>query len=315
MADGCYQSIVTFFMVYLLFSPATFNTENGLGIDDTKRMGVFVATIAVLVANLYILFNTYRWDWLMLLIVAISTLLTWFWTGVYTSTTASTTFYKAAPQVYGSLAFWAILLMTTIACLLPRFTVKAIQKIYFPRDVDIIREKVRQGEFDYLDETDAFIPSPPEKVSSLSSSDVSKLAKQPNKASTVDEDMRPIYPPSVAPTATTHNPRSQNGSNSTDHTLRRSLDGTVERPFPLRISLDRPRPSYERARVSMDRIRPSFEASNDFTSAALLTRLESSHSQPGQSGQSGHTGQFSRLRHALGSRRPTVSREEEPESL
>lgn len=312
MVDGCYQSIVTFFMVYLLFSPATFNTENGLGIDDTKRMGVFVATIAVLVANLYILFNTYRWDWLMLLIVAISTLLTWFWTGVYTSSTASTTFYKAAPQVYGSLAFWAILLMTTIACLLPRFTVKAIQKIYFPRDVDIIREKVRQGEFDYLDETDTFIPSPPEKVSSLSSSDVSKLAKQPNKASTVDEDMRPIYPPSVAPTATTHNPRSQNGSNSTDYTLRRSIDGTVERPFPSRISLDRPRPSYERARVSMDRIRPSFEASNDFTSAALLTRLESSHSQPGQPG---HTGQLSRLRHALNPRRPTVSREEEPESL
>jgi len=28
----------------------------------------------------------------------------------------------------------------------------------------------------------------------------------------------------------------------------------------------------------MDRIRPSFEQSNDFTSAALLTRLESSHS-------------------------------------
>ncbi|OCK78643.1 phospholipid-translocating P-type ATPase [Lepidopterella palustris CBS 459.81] len=318
MADGLYQSIITFFMVYLLFSPATFNTETGLGINDTKRMGVYLATIAVLVANLYILFNTYRWDWLMLLIVAISTLLVWFWTGVYTSTTASTQFYKAAPQVYGSLSFWALLLVAMVMCLLPRFTVKAAQKIFFPRDVDIIREQIRLGKFDYLKETDAFIPPPPEKVASVSSSDISKLAKQPTNAPTLDEDMRPIYPPSVAPTATTHNPRSQNGSNSTDYTLRRSMDGplSVDGPLsgdghPPRMSLDRPRPSFDRARVSMDRVRPSFEASNDFTSAALLTRIESSHSQPGRTG---HTRQLSRLRHALSSRRGTVSNDDKPDS-
>ncbi|KAF2810295.1 P-type ATPase-like protein [Mytilinidion resinicola] len=305
MADGFYQSIVTFFMVYLLFSPATFNSSNGLGIDDTKRMGVYVATIAVLSANFYILFNTYRWDWLMLLIVAISCLLTWFWTGVWTSGTGSAAFYKAAPQVYGSLSFWAVLLLAVVICLLPRFVVKATQKIYFPYDVDIIREQVRQGKFDYLKENDDFIPPPPEKVASMSSSDVSKLNKKTPEAPVVEDDMRPIYPPSVAPTSTTHNPRSQNGSNSTDYTYRRSLD-----TIPNRISLDRPRPSFDRARVSMDRVRPSFEQSNEFTSAALLTRIESSQSQTGQ-----RTGQLSRLRHALSSRRPTSSKDEDPEHL
>jgi phospholipid-translocating ATPase len=303
MIDGVYQSIIAFFMVYCLFAPATFNTVNGLGLDDTKRMGVYIATIAVLSANLYILINTYRWDWLMIVIVAISSLLVWFWTGVYTSTTGSAQFYKAGAQVYGSLSFWAVLLLATVVCLLPRFVVKVTQKVYFPYDVDIIREQVREGHFDYLKETDAFIPPPPEKVASMSSSDVSKSKKKAVDAPVVEDDMRPIYPPSVAPTAGTHNPRSQNGSNSTDYTFRRSLD-----TIPNRISLDRPRPSYDRARVSMDRVRPSFEASNDFTSAALLTRIESSQSQTGQ-----RTGQLSRLRHALSTRRPTVSREEAPE--
>ncbi|KAF2465957.1 phospholipid-translocating P-type ATPase [Lindgomyces ingoldianus] len=308
MFDGIYQSSITFFMVYLLFSPATFNTANGQSIDDLKRMGVFIATIAVVVANFYILFNTYRWDWLMLLIVVISTLLVWFWTGIYTAFTGSAQFYKAAPEVYGSLAFWAILLVATIMCLLPRFTVKSIQKIYFPGDVDIIREQVIQGKFDYLKETDAFIPPPPEKVKSMSSSESSAAKTKPvANTHTGDDDMRPIYPPSVAPTATTHNPRSQNGSNSTDYTFRRSLETIPAH----RISLDRPRPSYDRARMSMDRVRPSFEASNEFTSAALLTRMESSHSRHSQLGQqqTGHT--MSRLRNAF--RRPTVTREEQPD--
>jgi phospholipid-translocating ATPase len=278
MLDGIYQSAVTFFMVWLLFQPATFNTANGLGIDDLKRMGVFVATIAVVNANLYILFNTYRWDWLMVLIVVISTLLIWAWTGIYTAFTSSAQFYKAAPEVYGTLAFWAILLLTTVICLLPRFCTKSIQKIYFPRDVDIIREQVTMGKFDYLKDTDAFIPPPPGKVDSESASEGAK-AKAVAEQHTGDDDTRPIYPPSVAPTATTHNPRSQNGSNSTDYTLRRSL----EAPNPAhRMSLDRPRPSFDRARMSMDRVRPSFEASNDFTSAALLTRLESSQSRHSQ---------------------------------
>lgn len=308
MMDGVYQSAIAFFMVYLLFSPANFNTGNGLDIGDLKRMGITVATIAVFSANLYVLFNTYRWDWIMLLVVIISTLFVWFWTGVYTSFTASAQFYMGGAEVYGSLVFWAVLLAAVIVCLLPRFTVKVVQKFYFPLDVDIIREQVRQGKFDYLNDTNAYIPPPPEKVASKLGSESPKGNKVANTHAG-DDDMRPIYPPSVAPTATTHNPRSQNGSNSTDYTFRRSLEG-----IPPRMSLDRPRPSYDRARMSMsqERVRPSFEASNDFTSAAMLTRMESSHSRNsiGASPQTGGLA-MSRLRNAF--RRPTVTREEAPD--
>ena len=273
MFDGIYQSLICFFMPYLLFASGSFVTGDGLSINDNKRIGVYVACAVIVVVNVYILMNTYRWDWLMLLLVAVSILLIWFWTGVWTASTIAGQFYKAAPEVYGQLTFWVLTLLTVIICLLPRFSFKAFQKIYLPLDVDIVREQIRQGKFKYLDKYEAYVP--PAKMTSPSSSDVSQPMKAPlGKQIPFDDEERPIYPPSVAPTGTTHNPRSQNGSDGTEYTgHKQSLEQ------PVRPSFDRPRPSFDRLRSSMDQIRPSFEASNDFTSAALLTRMESSHSE------------------------------------
>jgi phospholipid-translocating ATPase len=267
-------------MPYLLFSPATFVTENGLQVNDRQRMGVYIACAAIVVANAYILMNTYRWDWLMLLLVALSIIAIWFWTGVYTASTISGVFYQGGAEVYGSLSFWTLSLLTVMVCLLPRFTAKAFQKVFFPNDVDIVREQVSQGKFKYLDQPAHETQSG--KSSSLSSSDASKAngaarSSGPPKSRTPDdeeeEDCRPIYPPS---TAATHNNRSTNGSDGTDYTGHRS---SLERVPPLRgMSGERPRPSFDRMHSSLDRIRPSFEVSNDFTSAAMLTRMESIHS-------------------------------------
>jgi phospholipid-translocating ATPase len=294
MLDGLYQSVIVFYMTYLLFAPANFVTKNGLNIDDTKRIGVFIATIAVIVVNVYVLMNTYRWDWLMLLIVSISILLIWFWTGVWTSTTSGFTFHGAAGEVYGQLNFWALVLLTVIICLLPRFSFKAIQKIYFPRDVDIIREQVRQGKFDYLNDPESTNPDNAEKraesLTSLSEGHADGIeVKRKRTDANMSEDLRPIYPPSVAPTTTTHN-RTTTGSDGTDYTNHSlenpNLDRSktlerLERPIGPVVSREVSRPSFDRARMSMDRIRPSFEQSRDFTSASRLMRLESSQSAGG----------------------------------
>ena len=147
MVDGIYQSAVAFFFLYEIFAPATFATSNGLDLAEFRRMGIYAATTAVCAANIYVLYNTYRWDWLIVLIVVISTLFIWFWTGVYTSFTSSAQFYKAGAEAYGTLNFWAYVLCATVACLLPRFIFKVVQKIYFPLDADIIREQVKQVKF------------------------------------------------------------------------------------------------------------------------------------------------------------------------
>jgi len=269
MIDGFYQSIMCFFIPYLTFTGNTFVSFNGLDVTDRLRLGCYIAHPAVITINLYILINTYRWDWLMLLAVCLSDLFIFFWTGVYTAVPSSGMFYQAAPQVYGQLSFWAVMLLTPVICVFPRYAIKALQKVYWPYDIDIIREQVQQGKFDRL--------KPPateaeEKGTSSGSSDASRKGKKHAQFASVDEDRRPIYPPSVA----THNTRTQNGSDGTNYTQHRtSLEQVASRPRP---SIERTRPSYDRMRASMDRVRASYEASNDFTTAARLSRIESSHS-------------------------------------
>ena len=278
MADGLYQSVICYFMPYMLYQPANFVTENGRNINDRTRMGVLVATCAVIASNTYIMMNTYRWDWFTCLINAISSILIFLWTGIYSSFTSSSTFYKAAAEVYGAFSFWIVLLVTIMISLLPRFTYNAFQKVFFPLDVDIVREQVTQGKFRHLDVDDlgdSQLPKAGEviPVSSDQSATSSELAKPIQPAMKQDpgipDDERPFYPPTVVHT-NGHNPRSQNGSNGTNYTA--SLD---QNPRPQ--SVDYGRRSNERTRHSFERVRQSFEQSNDFTSAAMLQRIESSH--------------------------------------
>jgi phospholipid-translocating ATPase len=274
MVDGIYQSVMVFFIPYLAFINTPFVTVSGMNIEDRTRLGAYIAAPAVLTINLYILINTYRWDWVMLLIVVISDLFVFFWTGVYTEFTAAGIFYKTAGQIYGEGTFWAIFFIVPVICIFPRFAIKAIQKVYYPYDVDIIREQDRQGKFDRLASPQSSGALAQKGRTPSGSSDRSRQGKHVALAS-VDEERRPIYPPSVVTQTTAHNQRSQAGSDGTNYTGHRI---SAEYPLPGRPSVDRARPSFDRIRASMDRVRPSFEASSDFTSAARLTRIESSQS-------------------------------------
>jgi phospholipid-translocating ATPase len=287
MVDGIYQSVMVFFIPYLLFVPAKSVTFNGLGLEDRLRFGAYVAHPAILAINGYILINTYRWDWLMLLIVVISDIFIFFWTGVYTSFTSSGFFYHTAAQVYGEATFWAVFFLVPVICLFPRFAIKALQKVYWPYDVDIIREQELLGQFAHLNKGAAGEAGMEKTPSQKSGSESPKKPKHVAYGS-VDEDLRPIYPPSVATRTTTHN-RTTNGSDSTNYTGNRM---SLDIPAQGRPSIERARPSYDRMRMSMDRVRASFEASSDFTSAARLSRIESS-----QSHSQAHGGRFkARLR-------------------
>jgi len=280
MIDGIYQSVMCFFMTYLVFYLGGFASPTGRDLNGREQMGVYVACAAIVVVNTYVLINQYRWDWLFALIITISTILVFFWTGVYSQFKSVGTFYSAAGQVFGALSFWATILLTVIVCLLPRMAAKVVQKLFFPRDIDIIREQVRQGKFAHLYKKS---PVPVEAATSTTSD----IVKPPSHQFEQDDELRPIYPPSVAPTATTRGKRgSGNGSDGTDGSGYRGTGGTFT---PRRFSLERHRPSMDRARASFDRIRlstertrASFEATTDFTSAAMLSRMESYHSTPKQ---------------------------------
>lgn len=283
MLDGIYQSIMVFFIPYLLFMPARPVTENGLVVDDRFRLGVYIAHPAVLTINAYILMNTYRWDWLMLLIVFLSDIFIFFWTGIYSSFTSSDQFYGAAKELYGEATFWAVFVLVPVICLFPRFAIKSLQKVFFPYDVDIVREQERLGAFAHLNPESKSVEAVSDEKSQKSKSSGNSRANH-NQYASVDEDLRPIYPPSTVTRTTTQIGHSQTGSDSTNYTDNRystevpATRYSLEVPATTRPSMDRTRPSYDRMRQSMDRIRYSYEASSEFTSAARLSRIESSHS-------------------------------------
>ena len=199
MIDGLYQSVVLFFAAYLLFSPTKSVTTNGENIDDRERFGIYIGCAAIFVINFYILMNTYRWDWLMVLVTAVSILLVWFWTGVYSAfTSSSIPFYKAGAEVFSQPSYWVLTVMSILVCLLPRFSIKVIQKTYFPYDIDIIREQVQQGKFAHLDKKPELfsLMDVDESGGSPAMRESNRVTDQPDadERPTTDESIRPNEP-------------------------------------------------------------------------------------------------------------------------
>jgi phospholipid-translocating ATPase len=242
MADGLYQSAMCFFLPYLLYNRGGFVTFQGYDLNSTSEIGVFVAVGTVTVVNLYILLNQQHWDWLFLLIVTLSILTVWGWTGIYSQFHASPVFYHVAQHVFGTASFWAVTFLMIVFCLLPRFVANVVQKLYFPWDSDIIREQVLMGLFKELpvasDEVNGSATSPTAPklkgfLSSNSSASGKSRSSSPGKVEKQysNDDEQPInYAPSVTQSQTP-SPHSDADSAEAAATLarghhRRSTDHT-----------------------------------------------------------------------------------------
>lgn len=151
MVDGVYQSLVSFFFPFFTYLGGVSISESGRALDHRYWLGVSVCTIAVLSCNFYILSNQYRWDLASLIVNVVSSLLVWFWAGIYSSFAASGELYKVAAELYGSASFWAVILLGFITCMFPHYTFISLNKIFRPEDVDIVREQWNQGVFDSVE--------------------------------------------------------------------------------------------------------------------------------------------------------------------
>lgn len=161
MLDGFYQSVVSFFFPYLIYY-VTFQNHEGLPVDHRFWMGVLVCAVSVTACNLNVLLQQYRWDWLTLLINALSILVVFFWTGVWSARVWVGEFYKAGAQMLGTLGFWCCFFVGVVICIMPRFFYDFLKRNFFPRDVDIIRERAAAG--DYRDYPDGYDPTSIEDI-------------------------------------------------------------------------------------------------------------------------------------------------------
>ena len=194
MIDAIYQSLISFFFPYLMYYKG-FQGMNGLALDHRFWIGIVVTCISCISCNLYILFHQYRWDWWSTLFVSLSILVVFGWTGIWTSSVYSEEFYSAAHQIFGAASFWACTFIGVLACLIPRFFYDFLQKLYWPKDIDIIRECVQRGDFDpYPEKYDPTDPNRP-KISLYTNENVKRMSMGNN----------PNTPPEVYKDSTTSN--------------------------------------------------------------------------------------------------------------
>lgn len=180
MVDALYQSVISFFFPYCLYRTG-FVGMSGRVMDHRFWMGIMVAGTLCIACNLYIFVHQYRWDWLSGLIIAISILIFFGWTGIWTLVVGLGEFFKAAAEVFGCAPFWACLFIGILVCLLPRLFYDFVQKLHWPSDVDIIRECELRGDFDaYPDNYDPTDPNRA-KISDYSRISISQ-AQQPTKS-------------------------------------------------------------------------------------------------------------------------------------
>lgn len=161
MFDGAYQSVIAFFFPYCMYY-VSFQNHEGLPVDHRFWIGVLVCAIGVTACNTNVLLQQFRWDWLSLLVNVLSTVVVFFWTGLWSVLPWVGEFYKAGAQLLGTLGFWSCYFVGVIASVLPRFCYDLLNTSFRPRDIDIIREKARRGA--YKDYPESYDPTNIEDV-------------------------------------------------------------------------------------------------------------------------------------------------------
>jgi phospholipid-translocating ATPase len=137
VVDALYQSIVCFFIPYLLLIAGA-TDPNGHDFNGVHDNGVAVAGIVVFAANFYVAFSMYNFTWIQVFIIALSILVYFLYIGVYSE---SNDFYYAGQiRLFGTGMYWLVLLLTMVAAFIPRVIITFYQHQYHPYDNDVVRE-------------------------------------------------------------------------------------------------------------------------------------------------------------------------------
>ncbi|KAK7867763.1 hypothetical protein R5R35_002262 [Gryllus longicercus] len=155
MADSLYQSIVIFFI-----SEAAYH-DTDVGIWE---FGTTITTSCMFVMLMQVAIETRSWTVLHVLSILASISAFYVFSLVY-NTVCLQCFglpsnYWVIQQTIGSVIYWAVVILSTVLALLPRFVWRALETCLFPRDVTrAVLEKRRAARLDILrNEFSSIIP-------------------------------------------------------------------------------------------------------------------------------------------------------------
>ncbi|EGV61365.1 phospholipid-translocating P-type ATPase [Yamadazyma tenuis ATCC 10573] len=267
MFDGLYQSVIAFFFVILTFR-LSFQNPQGLAVDHRFWQGVICCAICVTSCDIYVLLKQYRWDYISLIIYSLSILVVFFWVGVWSATTNSQEFYGAGAQTLGTLSLWCVYFVSVLICLLPRFTYDLLMTNFRPKDIDIIREKVRQGAYD--DYPQGYDPTNMEDV------ERHRLLKElykidPDALAKFEQELQSVHSSASSEPKNDHNPFAKTfKSIRRKTTINRSRGNTLAKE--MNSSFHKP--------IDLDKLRKQM-INNGELGGGGLTRISTTHELPG----------------------------------
>lgn len=157
MFDGLYQSIISFYIPYVVYAYSTTHSVDGHDFS-VWEFGTTVAVCAVTAANLFVGLHIRYWTWMVFVVIIASTLAIHVWIAIYSQFPVFTfqneivcEFLPAllaakaladvcVADLYSTLNFWTSLVFVIVAAIGPKFIWKYIQSAYYPLDSDIVRE-------------------------------------------------------------------------------------------------------------------------------------------------------------------------------
>ncbi|XP_052156599.1 phospholipid-transporting ATPase 1-like [Oryza glaberrima] len=131
MLEALWQSLVVFYMPYFAYRQSTI---------DMSSLGDLWALAPVIVVNMLLAMDIFRWNWIVHAFVwgtiAATTICLfvidsiWFLPG-----------YGAIFHIMGTGLFWLLLLIIVVAAMVPHFVIKAFTEYFTPSDIQVARER------------------------------------------------------------------------------------------------------------------------------------------------------------------------------
>ncbi|CAG8477212.1 195_t:CDS:10 [Ambispora gerdemannii] len=136
--DGIWQSLVVFFTNYAIYLSTNVVSHDGRNAGPTE-MSTSVVLNVVIIANLFVGFNTYHWTWFMFACIIGEIMILFAFVLIY-GIFESSPIYGIGNQVFSEATFWFGLTFGIIFAGLPRYVVSFVKQWFFPDDLDIVRQ-------------------------------------------------------------------------------------------------------------------------------------------------------------------------------
>ncbi|RKP10485.1 hypothetical protein THASP1DRAFT_12761 [Thamnocephalis sphaerospora] len=137
IVESVAHGAIIFFVFYSIYSqnPPMHDGFTG-SIQDFSSA---VITVVVVIASLFVGFNTYAWNWMMHAAVWGTIVVTVLFL-VVISEIESANLYGVASIIYSQANFWLAVVLSIVLSMLPRYTFMFVKQRFFPEDLDIVRE-------------------------------------------------------------------------------------------------------------------------------------------------------------------------------